>query len=123
MLALLMPLTARVWARAQGSPVNASACRSGLEASDRKMEGQHIFHSAEGSSCVQFLEAAGKVVLMMSPLDSFFVLILIPMAWPLEFRNSGGLTSDPSFLAFPDILSFCCLHTKSPPGTGVLSWS
>lgn len=104
MLAFLMPLTARVQACAQGPSINASTCGLGLEASDRKIKGRRRLHAAEGGSCIQSLEAAGTVVSTVSSLDSFFVLILIPMAWPLESHDSGGLAPDPSFLALPDSL-------------------
>lgn len=47
------------------------------------------------------------VVSTVSPLNEFFGLILILMAWPLGFHDaviSGSPASDPSFLPFPDSL-------------------
>lgn len=78
-----------------------------LAACQSQEDGQHRICFAEGGSCVRLLEAAVTVVSTVSPLNKFFGLILILMAWPLGFHDaviSGGPASDPSFLPLPDSL-------------------
>lgn len=75
--------------------MDALASGLGLETSGREMEA-HKLHSAEGSACTQWCSQCVPG-LGLRP-------ILMLMVWSLKLHDSGGVASDPVFLALSDIL-------------------